>query len=120
MKVNKQGLTIFFVCIAIISIMFYQRSIQIDKVEKFGFYQIAFVHEKTQAKNGTNYRFIFESKGIQYEGNILSSGLDSVFIIKFLPDNPKVWMVAIGNPSPCMVSIKYGPLGLKTLPDSCD
>lgn len=120
MQVNKKGLRFLLICIALTSVIFYIRSIRIDKIEKFGVYQLAYVYKKSQAKNGTSYTFKYEYKEAEYEGEILSLGLDSVFIIKFLPDNPKMWMVALKNPSPCMVSAKYSAQGLKTLPDSCN
>src|SRR5690349_11108302 len=113
---NKKGMIFLLVVLILAAVVLYLISIRKKRIEEHGIYQIAAVFKVAPAKNGTGYHFRYEYKGIFYEDVWLSSGMDSFFIIKFLPENPKKWIVVDKKLPPCITLKDAVSEGWRVLP----
>jgi hypothetical protein len=116
-QVNKVGLKIFIASFAVIITMLVIRKMQEERISTNGVYQIAIVNTKDYAKNGTRYNFTYHYKGIEYRGALLSSGIDSFFVIKLLPNKPKTWIFIQGDLPSCLPKTSFSDIGWKELPN---
>jgi hypothetical protein len=120
MRPNKEGVIFLFVVLISSGIILYYTKVRSNRIDKYGIYQIASVFRKDHSKSGTGYYFTFKYKGGSYEGNYLSSNIDSFFLIKFLPENPKEWIIISKRLPPCITLEDGTPNGWENLPAKCN
>jgi len=80
---KKTGIWILTIVISIVATMFLHNYYKEKKITDEGVFQIAIVFKKDKAKNGTWYHFKYSFKGMSYNDGLLSSGVDTLFTIKF-------------------------------------